>query len=361
MNNSTRNILTATALCILSMTTPMFGGTEPGYSHESFVGLFNAGWMSGLPDSLKLSYMSIPGTHDTMAVFGGDSVETQSMSLPMQLESGIRVLDIRIYFHSDTFDLSHGVIPQPGSFAYVMNTVTGFLSQNPRETVLMRIKDEHDGSNTRTFDSVFGDYWNSYRSYFWQNASHETNPTLGELRGKIVVLQDFTSSNSYGLSFGSINKQDNYQLNSNWDLYNKWTDVKNQLTLANLVGSFCPIPTSCVTFLPGNENKLYMNFLSGATGVFPYFVASGKSNPSTGGPLLATGKTTPGWSDWPDFPRVNCLGSLCTIDFEGTDNLTYNWLAETGRKRVGMIMADFPGAGLIQQVINLNHTAAKGF
>jgi len=359
MKNSTRTILAATALCVLSPA--IFAGTEPGYSHESYLPLANAGWMSSLPDSLKLSYMSLPGTHDTMAAIGGDSVETQSLNLPMQLEAGIRVLDIRIYFHSNTFDLSHGVVQQPGNFTLVLNTVTSFLSQNPRETVFMRIRDERDGSNTRTFESVFDDYWRAYGSYFWQNQAAETNPTLGELRGKIVVLQNFTANASYGLSYSSFNAQDNYTLNSNWDLYQKWTDVKGQLDLANLVGALCVLPNVCVTPLPGNENKLYINYLSGATGSFPYFVASGKSNPATGAPLLATGKTTPGWSDWPDFPRVDCLGTLCTIDFEGTDNLTYSWLTETGRKRVGIVMADFPGAGLIQQIINLNHTAVKGF
>jgi hypothetical protein len=39
----------------------------------------------------------------------------------------------------------------------------------------------------------------------------------------------------------------------------------------------------------------------------------------------------------------------------------YTWLTETGRKRVGIVMADFPGPGLIQQIIALNHTAVKGF
>jgi 1-phosphatidylinositol phosphodiesterase len=360
MKNSTRTILATAALCMVSPAA-IFAGTEPGYSHESFLPLANASWMSSLPDSLKLSYMSLPGTHDTMAAIGGDSVQTQSMDLAMQLHAGIRVLDIRIYFHSDTFDLSHGVIQQPGNFMSVLQTVTSFLSQNPRETVLMRIKDEHDGTNTRTFESVFQDYWRSYASYFWQNTTRDTNPTLGQLRGKIVVLQNFTAINSYGLNYSSFNAQDNYQLNSDWDLYQKWTDVKDQLSLANAVGTFCVMPNVCITPLPGNENKLYINFLSGATGVFPYFVASGKSNPATGAPLLATGKTTPGWNDWPDFPRVNCLGSLCTIAYEGTDNLTYNWLTATNRKRVGIIMADFPGAGLIQQIIALNHTAANGF
>src|SRR5262249_36532427 len=127
-----------------------------------------------------------------------------------------------------------------------------------------------------------------------------------------------------------------------------------------LVGYLC-LGGICTETIPGNENKLYINYLSGATGVFPYFVASGKSNPATDAPLLSTGETTPMWNNYPDFPRTACVGDACTISFEGTNNLTYNWLAGVQRKRVGIIMADFPGYGLIQQVIALNRGAGSGF
>jgi 1-phosphatidylinositol phosphodiesterase len=39
--------------------------------------------------------MSIPGTHDTMALYGSDMIETQSVDLHSQLLAGIRILDIR--------------------------------------------------------------------------------------------------------------------------------------------------------------------------------------------------------------------------------------------------------------------------
>ena len=173
------------------------------------------------------------------------------------------------------------------------------------------------------------------------------------------MLQDFVAKTSYGLIYSSFNAQD-YNLTTNWDQYTKWTNVKSQLSLANAVGQLCFPGVACVQILPGNENKLYINYLS-ATGAFPYFVASGKSDSSTGGPLLATGKTTPAWNGWPDFPRINCLGSLCTIAFEGTNNLTYYWLATEHRKRVGFVMADFPSSSLIDQIIALNQAAVNGF
>ena len=48
--------------------------------------------MAAIPDDRKLSELSIPGTHDTMAKYGGDVPECQSMTLSQQLASGIRWL-----------------------------------------------------------------------------------------------------------------------------------------------------------------------------------------------------------------------------------------------------------------------------
>ena len=107
--------------------------------------------------------------------------------------------------------------------------------------------------------------------------------------------------------------------------------------------------------------KVFINYLSGAMAdgsanvVFPYFVASGKSYWSTAAPQLATGKMTPFFTGWPEFPRVGCVGDLCTIVYEGTNQLTYQWLKAAPRNRVGIIMADFPGPGLIDQIIAVNN------
>lgn len=75
--------------------------------------------------------------------------------------------------------------------------------------------------------------------------------------------------------------QDEYHLSTNWDLYDKWTKVKDHLTNANNSD-------------PSNR-KTFINFLSGSGGSFPYFVASGQSSPGTNAPRLLTGRTTPGW------------------------------------------------------------------
>src|SRR6266540_4907287 len=69
-------------------------------------------WMRWVPDSTPLSILSIPGTHDTMAHYGGPLVQTQSLPLREQLRAGIRSLDIRARHVEDTFLIYHGFIYQ---------------------------------------------------------------------------------------------------------------------------------------------------------------------------------------------------------------------------------------------------------
>ncbi len=276
-----------------------------------------------------------------MAFYGGDAVQTQSMPLATQLLAGVRVLDIRCRRIDNKFAIHHGFVYQHANFDDVLTTVTQFLLEHPNETVLMRVKEEYDASNSSlSFAEIFNNYANNaaYTNYFWKFS--DSNPTLDAVRGKIVVLRNF-SGGSFGLEYGSINAQDDYNVSTNWDLYSKWSKVKDQIDNAN------------------NSNEasrgFYMNYLSASGGSFPYFIASGHSSNGTSAPRLATGLTTPGWnSSYPDFPRVSCFIGICTIAFEGTDILSANYIDATRPAFVGIIMSDFPGMGLIEKIIGLN-------
>jgi 1-phosphatidylinositol phosphodiesterase len=204
------------------------------------------------------------------------------------------------------------------------------------------------------------------------------NLTLGNARGKIVLLRDFPVGSpvqvSFGLDYGNrVNYgrrpsetprnpnapffmvQDEFSVTTNWDLYDKWIKIK---TMINSVHSRINGGD------PGGRGRVFLiNYLSAAGGSFPYFIASGHSNPATGGPRLATGKSTPAFNSWKDFPRVDCLnkngprfiGPVCTIAFEGTNTLTEEHISRNIRRALpGILMADFPGQGLIDEAIALN-------
>lgn len=331
------------------------------YSHDSYNGAVNPKWLTALPDTLRLSQLSLPGTHDSMALYGGDIPQTQSMDLETQLNAGIRVLDIRCWHIANNFQIAHGIVLQNATFSDVLDTVDAFLAANPGETVVMRVKEENTGkNNTRSFADTFNAIASKYPGLFW-TPNGTSNPTLGSVRGKVVMLQNFAGV-LQGISYSSLENQgtvqDNYELKTNWDLYGKWQQVKSQIMSAST----------------GDSNKIYLNYLSGATGAFPYFVASGHSSHETGAPQLMTGLTTlTNPNTYPDFPRVSCLGSLCSIAFLGTNQLSSKFIADLKTnyltlnrmyqslnlnirlsKRVGIIMADFPGISLINNVIAMN-------
>jgi 1-phosphatidylinositol phosphodiesterase len=90
-------LVAALAGLSLVLNSPASAEETPAYSHDSTIGLTAPNWMGRLSDSTRLSELSLPGTHDSGAsVFGGDIAFTQSMSLATQLDSGIRVWDIRL-------------------------------------------------------------------------------------------------------------------------------------------------------------------------------------------------------------------------------------------------------------------------
>lgn len=318
-----------------------------GYSHDESLGIDNSDWMKQISDrTTKLSSLSLPGTHDTMSFYGGDAAQCQTLSLKNQLESGIRVLDIRCRHIADVFAIHHGMVFQKTYFSDVLNIVINFLQHHNGESIYMRVKEEYKAeNNTRTFEETFNmGYWKPYNQYFWdpEKSLNPKNPTLEETSGKIVILQGFEASKSYGISWESLDIQDDYNLGTNWDLYDKWLKVKAQLDKANN---------------NNNPETTIVNFLSGSGGSFPYFVASGQSSPETDGPRLLTGRTTPGWKDsWPDFPRVGCFIGICSIAFEGTNILSAERIGKdnTFNSKVGIVMCDFPGKDLIERIISLN-------
>ncbi|MEY9874493.1 1-phosphatidylinositol phosphodiesterase [Streptacidiphilus sp. MAP12-33] len=344
---ASRAALLATALtCLAGATaTPALADQTAGYSHDGSIGLSATDWMARLPDSTLLSEMSVPGTHDSGAsVFGGDIAFTQSMDLPTQLNSGIRAWDIRLGESSGRLELYHGVARQGQDFQNdVLATADAFLQAHPTESVLMRVKEEQ----------TVTDFATQVHSYLAADPrvyrGTSDDPQLGDIRGKIVVLQDFSSPDREGIPYdnSSWSVQDNYTLADNWSLADKWHSVSAQLDAA----------------ASGPATETYVNYLSGSGGSFPYFVASGHSSPGTGAPDLLTGWTrgiinTCGSSSSciPEYPSVNCFWGTCSVAFQGVNVMAMQKMdaASGTHHRYGIVYSDFPGAGLVQAVINAN-------
>ena len=180
--------------------------TNPGVPSYSFrVNAINNGtgnnavtgdkWMARLPGQLKISSLTLPGTHDTMALYEtvyGTAI-CQTLTLDDQLTKGVRCLDIRGRHFKNSFPIHHGVVFQKTFFDNVINTASAFLKTNPSETIVLSLKPEHTAvGNTRTYEETLKNYISRYPSKLFYTGS--TIPKLKDVRGKIVLVRRFPGS-----------------------------------------------------------------------------------------------------------------------------------------------------------------------
>ncbi|MFI1979436.1 phosphatidylinositol-specific phospholipase C [Streptomyces wedmorensis] len=146
-------------------------------------------WMGGHGDATDLRRLTIPGTHDSGARFGGAWSECQNTTIAQQLDSGIRFLDVRCRVTGGSFAIHHGASYQNMMFGDVLVACRDFLAAHPSETVLMRVKQEYSQESDATFRAVFDDYLDrrGWRPLF---RIGDTLPLLGEARGRVVLLAD---------------------------------------------------------------------------------------------------------------------------------------------------------------------------
>ena len=149
-------------------------------------------WMSHVNDNVKISQLTIPGTHNTCASNVSVLAKCQNISLMEQLNSGIRFIDIRCRHSNDEFILHHGNFKIQCDFEHgVMGVCVQFLCSNPTETIICLLKPEHMSKNNKVeFDEQFLNYVSKYKNYWYLN---DRIPLMQEARGKIVLLRRFFS------------------------------------------------------------------------------------------------------------------------------------------------------------------------
>ncbi|GLC43915.1 hypothetical protein PLESTM_001533500 [Pleodorina starrii] len=296
-----------------------------------------------------------------------------AMSLSDQLYSGVRVLDIRCRRSGDMFTIHHGAVYQYANFNDVLFTVKGFLTVNPSETILMRLKEEYLPSKDTvlSFEQIFLKYYNNpiYQGIFWTGYNNSINesyarsrgsrrvavsnadvssaqdPLLRELRGKVVLLDDMprsTATQTYGIDYGTLVAQDDWYLPGPCELGWKWDRVTAALNASSTEAYG----------LDKNATRIHVNFLSASGGSFPYFFASGKSSPGTCEPAAPCVCFPATKCDVPGFWR----GPLGIKLYKGVNELVYDWPAwdTSSPRRTGIVLADFPDGHLIQRITEQN-------
>ncbi|KAJ7208854.1 1-phosphatidylinositol phosphodiesterase [Mycena pura] len=300
----------------------------------------NPNWMGAIPDATSLAALSIPGTHESLAIFGGDIAEchenfgASANTLTAQLNAGIRVFDIRLRIETgNTFVVHHGAIYQNANFDDVLAKLGTFLAAHPTEALLLRVKQECTGqfgsctdvSGQLPFTNIFDLYAAKPAANFFWDASIDRNsaaevPTLGAVRGKAVLMvingPHGGRTDAYGLAqFAGWNDGDSTYVQDNYDV----PDIGAIATKRDQVRRFLD------ALNVGDESALYVNFCSGASLLaFPYQVAAGTLGVQGVNPFLLT--------------YLN----------QGTD-------VHAPVHRTGITMMDFPGGGLIDKILSFNN------
>ncbi|KAJ3815396.1 PLC-like phosphodiesterase [Lentinula aff. lateritia] len=155
-----------------------------------------ASFLSEIPNAVPLHSLLLPGTHDTMAFYGWIISQCQSLETPLQvqLQNGIRVLDIRLAKIEGKLIAYHGVYPEKTPFQTILSVVHEFLTSpvSCRETIVMSVKQEDYTSTppsvfSRLVRAEFASGPGGLDILFLENRI----PTLGEVRGKVVLLSRF--------------------------------------------------------------------------------------------------------------------------------------------------------------------------
>ncbi|MBR0136164.1 MAG: hypothetical protein IJM18_08180 [Clostridia bacterium] len=170
----------------------------------------SADWMMRLPDDRPLSEVVIPGTHDsaTQYVQLGYFSKCQDFSIAQQLEKGYRYLDIRLGVDGDRLKLMHGFTAcTEGGWPWsrslyldgVLDDCIGFLKAHPSEIVLFAVKQEHGSESVSDFQRLLCTYIEKDPDMWLLT---DGIPTVGEARGKIVLLRRYNDEAVLGLPAG---------------------------------------------------------------------------------------------------------------------------------------------------------------
>jgi 1-phosphatidylinositol phosphodiesterase len=187
-----RTVLRVAALApVALLARPVVAGAD-----ESPIDLTR--WMARLADHAPLSAITIPGTHDSGARFGGAApvvdfvtalwVQTQNWTVTQQLNAGVRFLDVRCHAEPDgTLRIHHLFVDEQLSLTDVLRECVLFLAANPSEAVLMRVQQEASTTPEPQFVAAFDRHVREadagdrlYRK--------PTIPQLRSVRGRIVLM-----------------------------------------------------------------------------------------------------------------------------------------------------------------------------
>ncbi len=244
-------------------------------------------WMKDLPDDKPISEVVLPGTHDsaTQFVHLGFLAKCQALSIEDQLNTGYRYFDLRVEIDAEKgLKLKHGFLDCQTGGAPWSGTLYAdrlfasfrlFLKEHPTEFIVISVKQEHgdgDPADIGRWVTLLSDLDGKYL------LAADTLPTVGEARGKIVVMRRYEDEGKQGPAGGVpfiwndqgnrgnttlaaesydqgsylLTVQDRYKYDSD----DKWKAFTDTLAYAASAGN-AGKPELIVNFLSTNGNVAY--------------------------------------------------------------------------------------------------------
>lgn len=151
-------------------------------------------WMTPLPDDVPFARLSIPGAHDAATATITSLTlwtKTQDLDIAGLWNCGVRAFDLRPAYVDGTMGIYHDRYSTNTAFMEAINALVTALDTHPGEAavVIMRHEEEAD-ENTPEWGPAMAACLQSVRPHI---AIYHSGITLGELRGKILIL----SRNTY--------------------------------------------------------------------------------------------------------------------------------------------------------------------
>ena len=253
-------------------------------------------WMTLLDDNTKVALLTIPGTHDAATSTCSAMGKCQTLTIPQQLECGVRAFDLRPTMddNSTLGNIYHSILDTGVSMGDAMEYFDSFLKTHPGEgiIVIMRYESERQFLSPSIAED---NYKTAMKNFLWDNriyqsrmAAFNKSMTMKDLRGRILIISrndlspvstfetaytQWSHSNSvgealyiYGTGGGSgsgdlgrIYVQDMYSAEQN--------DNSSEASfLAKKKELVCKLLDITVPFKEGDQNNWVINYCSGYAG-----------------------------------------------------------------------------------------------
>ena len=164
-------------------------------------------WMQGLDNSLEISQVNLPGSHDSASIneswLPSGPYTTQLLSIPNQLKYGIRLLDVRLKVkveeggNSYEFMTCHGdTLPSVQmkkyqTFDTLMEKCVDFLNDNTTEFIIMLLRIDDWNGEEDSYQQVLNALAEAISTYGGGKIYSGIDiPRVEQVRNKIFLLNN---------------------------------------------------------------------------------------------------------------------------------------------------------------------------